>query len=266
MILKTKLSLGLGLLFAIIIAIVVFSSYYISKMSADSDNILKDNYNSLVYSQNMGQALDDMKTAVTGLFIGSGLDAGRTDYYTKLFAAGKTVFDKNLNDEKNNITEINEREYVEALEKSYEVFFSLSLMIQKGARATPAIFNEFVQSCEKVRESIRNINDVNMQAIVRKSRVTGADAANIISTMAIIGTLCIILAFAYFWYFPFYVSNSISYLSDKMKDLLKKMGIKLDTQSNDETHIILQSINLIENKLKAGGTQKTAQKTKRKKA
>jgi hypothetical protein len=83
---------------------------------------------------------------------------------------------------------------------------------------------------------------------VRKNQLARHDSAGMINNMAIIVTICIILAFGYFWYFPFYVSNSISYLSDKMKQLLKDAGITLDIQSDDETHIILQSINLLENK------------------
>ncbi|MCX5904329.1 MAG: hypothetical protein NTV89_12865 [Proteobacteria bacterium] len=77
--------------------------------------------------------------------------------------------------------------------------------------------------------------------------------------MAIIVTISVILAMGYFWYFPFYVSNSISYLSGKMQRLLEVAGITLDIQSDDETHIILQSINLLENKFSVKGKEKNPQ-------
>jgi len=48
MTLKTKLSLGLGFLFLIIFILVGFCSYYVGKLGQESDNILKDNYNSIV--------------------------------------------------------------------------------------------------------------------------------------------------------------------------------------------------------------------------
>ena len=64
MILKTKLSLGLGFLFAIIIALVLFCSYYVQKLSKDSDNILKDNYDSIIYSKNMTSSLDEIKNSI----------------------------------------------------------------------------------------------------------------------------------------------------------------------------------------------------------
>ena len=98
-----------------------------------------------------------------------------------------------------------------------------------------------------------------MQAVVRKSQATKDQSAHIVNYMAVTVTLCIILAFGYFWYFPFYVSNSISYLSGKMQRLLEAAGITLDIQSDDETHIILQSINLLENKFSVKGKEKDPQ-------
>jgi len=59
MTLKTKISGGLGFLFLIILTLAVFCSYYVEKLGQESDNILKDNYYSIVYSKNMLSALDD---------------------------------------------------------------------------------------------------------------------------------------------------------------------------------------------------------------
>ena len=44
---KTKLSWGLGFLFLIIFTLVGFCSYYVGKLSQESESILKDNYNQL---------------------------------------------------------------------------------------------------------------------------------------------------------------------------------------------------------------------------
>jgi hypothetical protein len=98
------------------------------------------------------------------------------------------------------------------------------------------------------RQSIAEIDDVNMQAIERKNQTTRKDSRNMITAIAAVGAGCLILAFLYIWYFPFYVSNSLSYLTDKMKALLDRTGIKLDTKSDDEAFILLHSINLLENK------------------
>ena len=48
---KTKLRYGIGLLFAMIVLLGGLSVKNISDMSADTRNILADNYNSLLYSR-----------------------------------------------------------------------------------------------------------------------------------------------------------------------------------------------------------------------
>ena len=67
--------------------------------------------------------------------------------------------------------------------------------------------------------------------------------------MAFIGSLCIFMALEYFWYFPVYISTTLSYLSDRIRNLLKNSGVTFDIKTNDEAQIILQAINLLENKL-----------------
>jgi hypothetical protein len=249
MTLKKKLSLGLGFLFLIIFVLVIFYSYYIGKLSNDAENILKDNYKSLVYSKNMISALEDMRTAVNSIVFNPTDDKKASDYYLKLLDAGQAEFESNLKAENSNITEINEKEYVAAVNQGYGLYTNICLRIVKGEGGRALYFGEYQPAFENLRHAINNINDINMQAVERKSQITKQDSARIIKLMAGVATFCIILAFGYFWYFPFYVSNSVAYLSDRMKELLKKSDIVLDIKTNDETFIILQGINLLENKL-----------------
>ncbi len=252
MLLKTKLSLGLGFLFVIIFALAIFFSYSIGKLSQESDNILKDNYNSIIYSKNMISAMDDIRDSVISGILNP-KDNKLTEYYTRLFNSGKNDFEINLKAENNNITEIHENEYVDTLNKNYEIFLNLCVLIKKESNINPQYFNEFQSVYEELRHSINDINDVNMQAVVRKNQTVKNESNKIIMIMAVVGSFCVILAFGYFWYFPFYISNSISYLSDKMKELLAKMGIVFDIKTNDETFVILHSINLLDNKFSLKG-------------
>ena len=56
---KTKLTLGIGLLFLMIMLITAVGSTYINALKNDTENILVANYNTLEYSRNMIMALDD---------------------------------------------------------------------------------------------------------------------------------------------------------------------------------------------------------------
>jgi len=252
MTLKTKLSWGLGFLFLIIFTLVGFCSYYVGKLSQESENILKDNYNSIVYAKNMLSGLDDMKTSINSILYNANNQVKISNYNLKLFESGKDLFEGNLKKENNNVTEIHEKEYVEKLNQEYVIYLNLCLRMKSRSNGK-LMFNDFMTSGEKLKQSVNNIYDVNMQAVVRKTDLTKHDSAKFKNSMVIIGLICIILALGYCWYFPIYISTTISYLSDRMKNLLKGSGITLDIKTDDEAQIILHSINLLENKL---GTKK----------
>ena len=249
MVLKTKLSIGLGFLFAIIFALAFFCSYYVGKLSEEADSILKNNYDSIVYSKNMLSALDDTRTSISSTIFNPGDSKKLSDYYSQLFEAGRIDFEKNLKAENNNITEIHEKDYVDTLNRDYAVYMNLCAKIKNGLGTTSMYFNEVLPCYEKLKQSILSINDLNMEAVVRKSLITKQQSANVKTYMSVTATLCIILAFGYFWYFPFYISNTISYLSKRITELLRKAGIASDIKTNDEAYIILQSIKLLEKKL-----------------
>jgi hypothetical protein len=249
MTLKKKLSLGLGFLFLIIFVLAIVCSYYIGKLSQDAENILKDNYKSLVFSKNMIAALEDTRTAIGSIIFNPADNQKTSEYYLKLFETGRTEFENNLKSENGNITEIHESEYVATLNQGYLLYANLCLRIVKGEGGRVLYFSEYQPAFEKLARAINNINDLNMQAVERKSQMAKDDSARIIRLMAIIAVFCLILAFGYFWYFPFYISNSIAYLSERMKTLLEKSDIVLDIKTKDEAFIILQGINLLENRL-----------------
>jgi hypothetical protein len=245
--LRSKLTVGLGFLFVIIFSIAIYSSLQIETLYAEANKILKDNYDSLVYCKNMLLALDDMNLTTSNTVFGSG-PRKPSSFDSNLFEQGKSIFQSNLTAEQNNITEVHEKEYVGDLTESYGRFLILSTQIHEKGGNSAQFFEDFLPTYSVVRSSIVKINDLNMQAVERKSQSTGVDARKMINTMVVIGTICILLAFFYFWYFPFYVSHSIAYLAKKMKELLQKTGIKLDTRTTDESFILLHSIDLLETK------------------
>jgi two-component system, NtrC family, sensor histidine kinase KinB len=253
---KRKLSFGLGFLFFIIFGIVIFSSYYIQKLSRESDNILKNNYDSIVYSKKMLVALDDMMSSINIEMYNPNKNRRELHYRNRLFESGKVEFEKNLKSEINNITEIHEKEYVETLKSFYETYITMCRQIKSGQGGKTVYISDLLPSYEKLRYTLSSINDLNMQAIVRKNKITKKDSRSIIMSMALVGSVCIVLAFAYFWYFPFYISNSIMFLSNKTKELLLKAGITPDVDSEDEFHDMLQSLNLLEDRVVLKGKGK----------
>jgi hypothetical protein len=257
MTIKTKLSLGLGFLFLIIFVLTGFCSYYVGKSAREADNILKDNYNSIVYSRNMISALDDMINSTTSTLFNPIDSRTKSDYYTPLFESGRSAFETNLKAENNNITEIHEKEYVDRLNHDYEIYLKICLQAKKQKKGGSLYFNDFLPACEKLKQSINGIYDINMQAVVRKSQLAKKDANNFKATMAAVATICFLLGLGYFWYFPLYISNTLSYLANRMRNLLNKIGIAFDIKTKDEAFVILQAINLLENKFGVKNSDET---------
>jgi ABC-type transport system involved in multi-copper enzyme maturation permease subunit len=246
--LRSKLTIGLGFLFLIIFALAMYSSVQIQRLSKDADNILKDNYDSLVYCKNMLVAMDDMNLAIANRIF-SAVQGGPSPYYSSLYQASQSAFESNLGAEKANITEIHETNYVSELTDNYAPYLNLCLQITERGGSSSLYLKDFLPSESKLRQSILRINDLNMQAVERKSVSTKHEAGKMIISIAAVGTLCIVLAFFYFWYFPFYVLGGISHLATKMRELLKSAGLNIEIATKDEIWILSHSIHLLEGKL-----------------
>ncbi len=96
--LKTKLTAGLIFLFGVILIFGILGTININLLSRDADLILKDNYKSIIYCNNMLKALED---------VGTHKDA-------------MEKFEENLKNQEVNITEPGEKEQTEEIRKNFE--------------------------------------------------------------------------------------------------------------------------------------------------
>lgn len=127
---KTKLTLGVGLLFLLILLLGIVGTGYINKIKADTENILTDNYNTLEYARKMLSTLEDSS------------------------AESKKIFESNLQKQEINISEIGEEEITKTLRRYYTRF-------GKESQDSTLV--------SSIRNTIYEIMDMNMQAIQRKS-------------------------------------------------------------------------------------------------
>ena len=72
----------------------------------------------------------------------------------------------------------------------------------KGSVGNSVYFNEFVPASERLTQSINGIYDVNMQAVVRKNQQAHLDSSRFTTSMAIIGSICLVLALSTSGIFP----------------------------------------------------------------
>lgn len=152
---KTKLTLGVGLLFILIILLSLVGAFNINALKSDTENILRANYNSLLYSGT---------TAV--------LNNPSINHLNKLNSI--------LDSKEKNATEIGENEANLELRKNIEAYQNKT----SDSHAQLAI-----------QQSLYQIMNLNMQAIQRKSEIANATAHKAVLWIAITGSLCFIIAF-----------------------------------------------------------------------
>jgi NtrC-family two-component system sensor histidine kinase KinB len=95
---KTKLTLGVGLLFILIILLSLVGTGNINALKGDTENILVANYNTLEYSRNMLLALEE----------GSNIDIQKFENY--------------LQNQEKNITEMGENDATFEVRNNFETY------------------------------------------------------------------------------------------------------------------------------------------------
>ena len=208
---KTKLTLGVGLLFLLIILLSVVGATYSNKLKQDTENILVANYNTLEYSRIMLLSLED--------------------------SSGKAVkkFEINLQNQENNISEIGEKETTEDLRNNFEVY--------KQKKSDSLILGE-------IRKNIFTLMDLNMQAIQRKSEVAKETADKAVFWIALSGTMCFLIAFILLVNLPSNIANPIKQLSESIKQIASKnYSERVHLESHSEFGQLAKSFNTMAEKL-----------------
>ncbi|MBL0735270.1 PAS domain-containing protein [Flavobacterium sp. GN10] len=211
---KTKLNLGVGLLFLMIIILSLVSAYSVFLIKQDTENILKSNYNTLEYSRNMIFALDGMKSGST-----------------------ETIrsFEENLEKQTQNITEPGEKQATEKLKASF------ALLDTNNS-------DETVKT--QIRQDIFAIMKLNLDAIKQKSDIAkhSAETANL--SIAIVGSLCFLIAFNLLVNLPNNIANPIKELTLSIKEIANKnYSERVHFTSHSEFGDLAKSFNTMAQKL-----------------
>ena len=180
---KTKLLLGVGALFLMIVLLTGLGAYYINKSRTDTKNILVANYNSLLYSKNMMLALDHSAQP----------DAGES-------------FQKNLDLEGKNITEAGEKEAYLSLAKNYSDYKN----------------NPSSEKAAQIRKDLGEVMRLNMEAIQRKSDIANATAENAAFWILALGTVCFLISTTLLFNIPNSIAEPISRLTASIREIANR--------------------------------------------
>ncbi|ATL48750.1 PAS domain-containing sensor histidine kinase [Chitinophaga caeni] len=210
---KTKLTLGIGLLFCLIVLLAALSTFYINALSKDAKNILTDNYNTLEYCREMLNALNN------------DLDS----------PSQQNLFAHNLKLQKANITESGEAALTGKLELDYQL---LQAEVSKDSLI------------KIIQNDITAIMQLNMQAIQQKSLIVKESSTNSILWISITGAVCFLLAFTMLMNLPGNIANPIKELTGSIQEIAaQNYDERLQFHRDDEFGDLASAFNTMALKL-----------------
>ncbi|WP_420150479.1 ATP-binding protein [Spirosoma sp.] len=212
MTLKTKVSLSFAFLFGVILVLGGLGAFYLNQLASDSKAILKDNYISLEFVSNMQKAL---------------ISLDDPDAFSD--------FETNLKKQEANLTEVGEEENTHAVRREFN-------RLRAGAVDAPTI--------KRIQQHLLIIDDVNRQAIVRKSNTAEQTAQDALLWLGSIGTFCFLVVFSFVVNIPSYIAGPIRELTRGIKQITSRnFEERLHFRSSDEFGELARSFNSMAQKL-----------------
>lgn len=179
---KAKITVGVGLLFVLIILQAGVSIRQVSLWTKDTKNVLKANYNSLEYARIMLDAIGNS-------------DLGNDE---------RERFDSNLALQELNVTESGEEEMTQNLRRYYENW-------RKNPKDSLLL--------EQMRGELNEIMQVNLDAIRKKDAIAEKTADNAVFWLSVIGTFCFLIAFVLVFNLPANIADPIQELTQRIKNI-----------------------------------------------
>jgi two-component system sensor histidine kinase VicK len=219
MTIKNKLRTGIGFLFVLALICCGLSIYFLNRLSADAGAILKDNYKSVQYVQNVLMTIDSHPGRFTAEQI-------------------KTI-DKNMALQDRNVTEAGERQYTDSARLTFERLKNFN-----GSEA------ELNQLRVRLHQHLYNVMRVNMDAIARKNVVASSTSHNGNVLAAISALVLFIVSFTFAVNFPGYVADPLKELTERIKEVSNRnYHQQIRFESDDEFGELGQAFNNMTRKL-----------------
>ncbi|TCD26776.1 PAS domain-containing protein [Pedobacter psychrodurus] len=209
---KTKLRLGFGFLFIIVLSFGLIALFYLNELSDKSKVILKDNYKSLKYVAAMRNVIDQNQFPLNSPQL--------------------AIFTENLKNEGLNITEPGEKVAFQKLGIAFNVLNnSQSSAIKEN-------------SIKNLRVALQNIEEVNMKAIYDKNELANQASSRANLYIMIAATLSFIILFTFIVNFPGFVANPLAEFSAAIKQISRKnYKQRLHFENEDEFTELADSFN-----------------------
>jgi len=210
---KSKISTGIGLLFALLLTISIVAFVFINLLSNKTENLLTANYKTIQYCNQMMHAMDAVHS-----------DNHATD-----------SFEKNLRLQENNITEQGEGAATQRL----RVYFEL---MKKGDNRGSII--------DSINKQLYDISILNQHALEAKNIKALKAAQNAKLWISILSVIVILVGFTFAVNFPGYIASPLRMLTEGIREISNKnYNKRIYLKNKDEFGELAQAFNKMAEKL-----------------
>jgi len=245
--LKSKISLGVIFLFAVILLLSVLGIMFINHLAHKSKGTIVENYSSVNYMMNMVNELDDINTFQIKYLEKQILDSVQLNEYRESI----NFFEKNLQYETNIITESGEAELVHRLHSTYKDYLTNYDQLRNNPQLKEKDFEILQERYLAVKIKILDIYKINMTAITHKTNNLQTTADDVTLYMSIVATISILITISFIFTFPSSIVEPIKELTKKIKSISERnYDQKLEIHTNDELGDLANAFNVMAARLK----------------
>ncbi|HAH25667.1 MAG TPA: hypothetical protein DCL77_18235 [Prolixibacteraceae bacterium] len=240
---RTKFTLGMVFIFFIILVLIVCSSFYLNKLSNKTSAILKENYLSVVYAQEMSEGLMNINQEMINSSLSNKVPDSlfvRKEFYS---------IDQSFGLEKNNITENGEDKLVASIQtgiKEYRKSF-------EGIMKSPLQASDILLQQKRfnvLHQQLLILSQMNGKAIESKTDDAKVSAKDASAEMIILGSICFLIALSFMYSFATYFNERFFQLYNGIKEIVSSnYGQRLYFEGSDEFYEISLLFNQMAEKL-----------------
>ena len=239
---RSKFSVGMVFLL-IILALSIFSAYYMNKLSNETGAILKENYISVVYAREMAGGLTNINQEIINYYL-TNKNPDSLSIIKEL-----NIIDKSLQSEKNNITEPGEDKLVSGIETGLKEYRdSVRKLLESPKSESNVLYLQ--KKFGVLYQQLMSLSQMNGKAIEVKTDDTKISSQDALTQMTILATLCFIIALFYSYSFSSYSNERFFQLYKGIKEIVKSnYGKRLNIDGTDEIYEISSAFNEMAEKL-----------------
>lgn len=244
--LKNKILSGNYIIGFFFVVVSISAIYVINHLVSSSENILKDNYKSVLALQKVIDAIDVMDNSIA---IQNSNNDSLKNLAKNEFEQAKSKFDENFLIQKNNVTEPGEQELVNKVNGNYNKYLSIYNNL-KSASTYDLYISQLHPIYRDIKTDCYKLLELNENAITRKNEEYKDFSSSAEIFIEVIIAVSILLLLLFLYQVPSIIINPLKQLNAKVKAITnKKYSERIEVTSNDEIGELSKSFNEMASKL-----------------